>query len=147
MLSWQMVAIQVEMAMSNDAPKDRGANIIGSRITVYNLLPYFFDPTATEDYICRLYGLTPEQVSAARAYVLNNLDTVLARHLEIEARIAAGNPPEVIERAKATRARFLEFKNWLDRQKAEANSTAGDSSVPTFREWFAGQESWPKKGA
>ena len=133
--------------MVNERNEGQGVNIVGSRITVYNLLPYFLDPTATEAYIGRLYGLTPEQVSAARAYVLNNLDTVLARHLEIEARMAAGNSPEVIERAKATHDRLLEFKNWLDRQRTEADGSADDGSMPTFREWFTGQETWPKKGA
>lgn len=60
-----------------------GPEIIGTRINVYHLLPYFLDPTATEAQIAALYELTIEQVAAARAYVLNNPDTVLARHLEI----------------------------------------------------------------
>src|SRR5437763_14485979 len=80
--------------------RGRGPEIRGTRITVYNLLPYFLDPTATEAYICRIYDLAPEQVAAARAYVLNNPDTVLAVHLGIEARMAAGNPPQVIEQAR-----------------------------------------------
>src|SRR3954447_928903 len=92
--------------------RGRGPEIVGTRITVYNLLPDFLDPTATEAYLCRFYQLTPEQVAAARAYVLNNADIVLARHLEIEARIAAGNPPEVIERAERIRATLRKFKEW-----------------------------------
>ena len=32
---------------------------------------------------------TPDQIAAARAFILNNPDTVLTRHLEIEKRIAA----------------------------------------------------------
>src|SRR6516164_10529896 len=91
--------------------RGRGPEILGTRITVYNLLPHFLDPAATEAFICQLYQLTPEQVAAARAYVLNNPDTVLERHLQIEARLAAGNPPEVIERAKQTHATFLKFKD------------------------------------
>jgi hypothetical protein len=78
------------------------------RITVYNLLPDFLDPTETDTR--RLYELTPEQIAAARAHVLNSRETVLAKHLEIEARIAAGNPPEVIERAKQTHDAYLKFK-------------------------------------
>src|SRR5882757_816275 len=87
-----------------------GPEISGTRITVYNLLPHFLDPEATEAFICRLYELTPEQVAAARAYVLSHPDTVLARHLQIEAKIAAGNPREVIERAKATHATLVSFR-------------------------------------
>ena len=79
---------------------DRG-RIIGTRINVYNLFDYFLDPTM-KTYICKLYDLSPEQVAAARAYVLNNPDEVLAQHLRIEARIAAGNPPEVREAGKQT---------------------------------------------
>src|SRR5436190_15832441 len=93
--------------------RGRGPEIVGTRITVYNLLPHFLDPTATEAYICRVYELTPEQVAAARAYVLNNPETVLAEHLRIEARMADGNPPQVIEQARHTHAAFLSFKQWL----------------------------------
>jgi len=86
--------------------RGRGPEIVGTRITVYNLLVDFLDSEMTEAQICRLYELTPEQVGAARAYILNNPDTVLARHLEIEARNAVGNPPELAERMKRTHVVF-----------------------------------------
>ena len=131
--------------------RGRGPEIIGTRITVYNLLPDFLDSTVTEASICRLYGLTSEQVAAARAYVLNNPETILAEHLKIEARMAAGNPPEVIEQAKRTHAAFVSFKKWLmERQQAEtrdqtAESTSGSNQAgcnrfPTFHEWLAEQQ-------
>lgn len=128
--------------MANDLIHDRGRGpeIVGTRITVYNLLPHFLDASVTEDGICREYELTPEQVAAARAYILNHPDTVLAGHLRIEARLAAGNPPEVIEQAKQTHATFLSFKKWLDqRQQVEAQeigaeSAPGTEALPTFRQ-------------
>lgn len=126
--------------------RGRGPEIIGTRITVYNLLPYLLDATATEAYICSLYELTPEQVAAARAYILNHPDTVLAQHLRIEERMAAANPPEVIEQAKQTHATFMRFKAWFaEREKAEAASPSnGDSKhsspFPTFRDWLAERE-------
>jgi uncharacterized protein (DUF433 family) len=131
-----------------DLIQDRGPEIAGTRITVYNLLPYFLDPTATEDYIGRLYDLMPEQVAAARAYVLHNIDTVLDQHLKIEARIAAGNPPEVIEQAKLTRARFQKFREWLaerDRTAAKESTAeiAARNGFPTFQEWLAQGDSRP----
>lgn len=46
--------------------RGRGPEIAGTRITVFHLLPYFLDPSATEAYICRVNNLTAEQVSAAR---------------------------------------------------------------------------------
>jgi uncharacterized protein (DUF433 family) len=136
-----------EMANEMIHDRGRGPEIAGTRITVYNLLEHFLDPTATEFYICGLYELTPEQVAAARAYVLNNPETVLARHLEIEARMAAGNPPEVIEQAKQTHATFLRFKEWLVNRKHAENAGASRFGIgpsdpvrlPTFREWLAEQ--------
>src|SRR5262245_1822989 len=130
--------------------RGRGPELVGTRITVYDLLPHFLDPTATEAYLCRLYELTPEQVAAARAYVLNNPETVLAEHLQIEARRAAGNPPEVIAHAERTREAFLKFKQWLtEREQAEARERGTQSAngggqnqsdhFPSFREWFAEQ--------
>src|SRR5215510_2994614 len=130
--------------------RGRGPEVAGTRITVYNLLPHFLDPASTEADICRLHGLTPEQVAAARAYVLNNPETVLAKHLEIEARMAAGNPPHVIEKAKQTHATLLRFKEWLvQRQEAAAqehhaevtseSGRNGSRPFPTFKEWLAEQ--------
>jgi uncharacterized protein (DUF433 family) len=138
--------------------RGRGPEVVGTRITVYNLLSDFLDPSATEASICRLYDLTPEQVAAARAYVLNNPDTVLAQHLRIEARMAAGNPQEVIEQAKQTHAAFMNFKEWLvQRQQAAAqelnaespsgSSTNGSNGFPTFREWVAERDARSVKGS
>ena len=105
--------------------RGNGPEIAGTRVSVYTLLPYLLDPTVTEAVISDIYELTPEQIAAARAYVLNNAEPVLTRHLEIEERMAAGNPPEVAERARQTRAKFLTFKEWLlNRQQAEALETA-----------------------
>jgi uncharacterized protein (DUF433 family) len=140
------------MEMTSHLIHDRGPEVVETRITVYNLLPHFLDSTATEAYICRLYELTSEQIAAARAYVLNNLESVLAEHLQIEARMAAGNPPEVIEQAKKTRAAFLSFKERLaERQQAASREKTGESIsvspradpgyAPTFREWLDEQES------
>ena len=121
-----------------------GLEIVGTRINVYHLLPYFLDPAATEAEIATLYGLTIEQVAAARAYVLNNPETVLARHIEIEARLAAGNPPEILEQAKQTHDAFLKFKQWLgNRQAIETEGqTAADSPGPSpvLREWLSQQQ-------
>jgi hypothetical protein len=92
--------------------------------------------------------LTPEQVAAARAYVLNHPETVLDEHLEIETRMSAGNPPEVIEKARETHATFLRFKEWLDRREAAAARESrvemmsgggrnGSRRFSTFKEWLA----------
>lgn len=113
--------------------RGRGPELIGTRITVYNLIPHFLDPTATEDYVCRLYDLTPEQVAAARAYVMTNHVKVMAAHERIEERIRreaeAQDTPE--NRAKWARnsERFERFRAWT------AARPAGVPHVP-FREWL-----------
>ena len=133
--------------MATGLIRDRG-EVIGTRITVYNLVPFFLDPEATEEQICRSYGLTAEQVAAARAYVLNNPGTVLARHFEIEARNEAGNPPEVVEKAIRMHSRLLTFKEWLDaRERAKSQvHGAAHTGFPTFREWLAAKESGAAAG-
>ena len=131
--------------MTSDVIQDRGRGpeIVGTRITVYNLLQSFLDPNVTEEEICRVYDLTARQVAAARSYVLNNPDTVLAEHLKIEERLAAGNPPEVRESAERARSTFQSFKRWLaERDAANRENGAAEEpgAFPTFREWFAARE-------
>ena len=91
---------------TDEAPSihDRGCGpeIEGTRITIDNLLPHFLDPDAIRASIGRPYDLTPAQVAAVRAYILSQPDVVLDRHLQIEAGLAPGNPPEVIEQAEKT---------------------------------------------
>jgi hypothetical protein len=128
--------------------RGRGPEIVGTRITVLDLLPYFLDPSATESYICQVNNLSADQVAAARAYALRHPDTVLAEHLEVEARIATGNPPSVAEKAKNTHEAFLKFRQWLaerDQDRAGADSPqspsgAAANGLPAFREWIAQAE-------
>jgi uncharacterized protein (DUF433 family) len=123
--------------------RGRGPEIVGTRITVYNLLTSFLDPTVTELEICRIYELTGEQVAAARAYVLSNPDTVLAEHLRIEERLAAGIEHQQSQTsAQAAKATFQKFKRWLaenNSRKTEGSSPGHSTSVPTFREWLVSQ--------
>ncbi len=121
--------------------RGRGPEIIGTRITVYNLLQSFLDPTVTEEEICRVYSLTPGQVAAARAYVLSNPDTVLAEHLRIEEKMAAENPPEVRRQAERAKSTFKILKDWLAAKEAadagEDEAPERPGRFPTFREWLA----------
>lgn len=128
--------------MSKEMIEDRGRGpeIVGTRITVYNLLHSFLDPTVTEKEICRIYELTAEQVASARAYVLRNPETVLAEHLKIEERLAAGNPPEVKAQAEQAKSTLKSFKQWLTERDGESQSEPREGRFPTFREWLHSQE-------
>lgn len=128
--------------MSTDLIHDRGRGpeIVGTRITIYNLLPYFLDASTTETDIATLYRLSIEQIAAARAYVLNHAETVLARHREIEERLGRGNPPELVEQLKQTHARLLQYKEWRARRNKADGADAGAGRFPTFDEWLVGQQ-------
>ncbi|MEJ7637747.1 MAG: hypothetical protein WKF75_07085 [Singulisphaera sp.] len=124
-----------------------------TRNTVYDLLHHFLDSATTEGHICQLYELEPEQVAAARAYILNNPDVVLGNYVRIEAKMAeTTNSPQVVERAKQTHATLSRFKEWLAQREetefreraAEALAEPGKShsrGFPTFKEWLMERES------
>ena len=129
--------------MPDNVEQVQGPEILGTRLTVYHLLDSFLDPEVTESEICRVYELTARQVAAARAFVLSNPETVLAQHLKIEERLAAGNPPQVREAAERARATFESFKEWLAEKQAanhEEDEKARPGRLPTFKEWLAEQE-------
>jgi len=150
-----------EVIMSTELIHDRGRGpeLVGTRITVQDLFPCLLNSTATEAYVCQLYELSPEQVAAARAYVLNHPDTILAQHLRVETRMAKGNLPEVIEQAERLHATFLQFKEWAARrrQEVEAWQTSGEiesesdrtgaTRIRSFREWVAQQDASVGQGS
>ena len=90
--------------------------------------------------------------------MLNNPEEILAQHLNIEARIAEGNPPEVIEKARKTHVTFLNFKKWLaEREAAETREQTaepssgrnqnGSKEFPSFKEWIAEREPTPSEAS
>ncbi len=128
--------------------RGRGPEIQGTRITVYNLIPHFLDPTSTEEQICALYELAPEQVAAARAYVLAHFDEVMAEHRRIEADLNQGNPPLVLEQTRLARARLKSFQEWLSEKEAAGTVTAQKGGpFPSFREWLGARERGQTEGA
>lgn len=51
-----------------------GPAIVGTRITVDDVLAYLLEPSMTEEAIGRLLSLTGDEVAATRAYILRNPD-------------------------------------------------------------------------
>jgi hypothetical protein len=103
--------------------RGRGPELKGTRITVYDVVPYRL---AGRDayYIAWALNITPREVEALFRYMDEHHDDVMAVHNKIEERIARGNPPEVEERLKASReklqARLAEIR------KRMAGGTNGD---------------------
>ena len=99
--------------------RGNGPELVGTRVTIYTLFVDFLNSTLTEAEICGFYNIPPQQVSAARAYILHHYDEVMAVHQRIEERIARGNPPEVVERAKKTAPAFEHLLQRLQEARAE----------------------------
>ncbi len=124
------------MATVSETFEMTGPNIIGMRITVYHLVPYFLKPNYTEQQIQELYPLLSlQQVAAARAYFLANYDAVMKRHLEIEARNAAGNPPEVRKQMAESRERYKLLRHWFANRSPPEQELQGQEMLAAYHKW------------
>ncbi|MBV8487447.1 MAG: hypothetical protein JO161_04140, partial [Planctomycetaceae bacterium] len=127
--------------------RGRGPEIKGTRYTVYDLLPYFLDASLTEQWISNFCKLTPQQVAAARSYILRNPEAVIEQHLRLEERAEVGNDPKFAADLEKTRATMRKFKEWLAREDAElpdrpleSPSDSPSGVIQSFREWLEQQE-------
>ena len=138
--------------------RGRGPEIVGTRITVYNLLPDFLDPSRKQEVnISRIFQLTPGNRLLPPELSCSTMPTPFSpQHLESEARMSAGNPPQLVEKMQQTHATFLRFKEWLaNRKKTCAHDETwasplgarvnGSGEFPKFKEWLAEQESRPRE--
>ena len=79
----------------------RGPTLAGSRITVFDALPFFL---AGEHHsiIALTFGISSRQVLALQKYFEAHKERLLAENAKIEERIALGNPPEIEERLRSS---------------------------------------------
>lgn len=130
--------------------RGRGPEIRGTRVTVYDLIPYFVSPQYTESQLCQLYQVSPEQIAAARAYVLNHFADVMAKNAAIDERhrrgMEAQNTPEFLERSRKTRQELLLYKVFIEEQKAKHEGALAYSEadrierLQQFKEWLLTRE-------
>jgi uncharacterized protein (DUF433 family) len=90
--------------------RGRGPELKGTRITVYDILPYRLAGDSAER-IATVFRtgypeLTAAHIEALFAYLDEHRAEVLAVHEQIEARVARGNPPEVEAHLADNRARM-----------------------------------------
>ena len=100
--------------------RGRGPELKGTRITVYDVVPYHLKGRSP-NYIAVALGISTPEVRALLDYFEAHRDEVMAWHDTIEERIARGHPPEVeakLASIRGTVRRLLEEKS---RQPAEAN--------------------------
>ena len=127
--------------------RGRGPELKGTRTTVFNLIPDFFNPNVTEQQVCEEYHLTPEQVAAMRAYLLRNYAAVMADNAKIEERLRKGVEAQANDRAMQamfaqTRENFRLRQVWAAERQTLGlpfPMKPGDPG-PTFPEWLAARQ-------
>ncbi len=101
--------------------RGRGPELVGTRITVYNVWDELFDPDTTEAELCRRYELLPHQVAVLRSFAFRHyaeVSEVIRRMDERTAQaMAAQDTPEMRERQRAARERVTLMRLWLDEVK------------------------------
>jgi len=107
--------------------RGRGPELVGTRITIYTLVPYFLKPEHSETAIADEHRVSVEQVAAMRAYFLNHYSEVMAGHEKIEARFRKGME-EQAKRFPPTPYDLRYFQDWIRKRVAEAE--AGGEPFP-----------------
>jgi uncharacterized protein (DUF433 family) len=90
--------------------RGRGPEIVGTRITVYDVFPYLQTGTLDRAQIAELFRITDEQLAAAIDCIDAHREEVLTEHCRIETRNDRGNLPEVEAKLVETRRRMAEWK-------------------------------------
>jgi hypothetical protein len=134
--------------------RGRGPELVGTRTTIYNLVPYFLNPDTTEAQIAEWNRIPVEQVAAMRAYFLAHYLEVMAQHEQIEERIRKGREeqqkPEFQSRFWWNRERLEVFRDWLNERKNPETDRNGSGTrsehagfqalAAEFRHWYEARE-------
>ncbi|HZW33684.1 MAG TPA: DUF433 domain-containing protein [Isosphaeraceae bacterium] len=104
----------------------RGPEIVGTRITVYDVLEYHKSGWH-RDMIADTLELSSQQVEAAIRYIEEHRDEVMADYARNMERIHRGNPPELQAKLDAGHERFLAMVRERREAKNREAQDAGDS--------------------
>lgn len=80
--------------------------LAGTRITVYDVIPYRLRGRCAT-YVAAALGLSTPEIEALYTYMDDHHAAVMAVHERIEARIARGNPPELVEKQRQSHEKFM----------------------------------------
>lgn len=103
------------MAENQIIDRGRGPELIGTRITIFDVLPLFEEGWHPSS-IALWYNISSEQVLALKSYFEEHREEVLAMNQKIQQRIARGNSPEVEARRSVSRAKLQAFREQLRQQ-------------------------------
>lgn len=115
----------------------RGPTLAGSRITVYDIMPFYLKGY-TADYIAECFEISTPEVEVLIRYIEEHRDAVMAVHQKIEERIARGNPPEIEEKLKHSHAKLLARRTELEKRAREVN---GEGNPGGHQHSRAGEDS------
>jgi uncharacterized protein (DUF433 family) len=95
----------------------RGPTLAGSRITVYDIIPYL-ETGRSVNTIALALSLSMREVEALIQYINEHRDAVMAVHRRIEERITRGNPPEIEAKLRESHVQLLALREELRQQRA-----------------------------
>ena len=104
----------------------RGPEIAGTRITVYDVIPYF-QAGWHRDLIAVTLSLSSRQAEAAISYIEDHRDEVMASYERNMERIRRGNPPDLQAKLDAGHERFLAMVRERRAAKEQEASDEGRS--------------------
>jgi uncharacterized protein (DUF433 family) len=108
--------------------RGRGPELAGTRITVYDIIPYL-EAGDTPNVIAATLNLSTEEVLALIRYLEEHRDEVMAVHRRIEERIARGNPPEIAERLRDSPTHALVQAGLAELQRKREQEGGGESPL------------------
>jgi uncharacterized protein (DUF433 family) len=96
--------------------RGRGPELKGTRITVYDVIPYLRSGSRV-DTIALWLGIRIAEVEALIRYIEEHKEEVMAVNARIEERIAHGNPPEIEAKLAGGRAKLAKLKAELQQRR------------------------------
>ena len=108
--------------------RGRGPELKGTRLTVYDIIPYRLAGRRAAEIAEILRpgypAITAAHIEALFRYMDEHHDEVMTVHRKIEERIARGNPPEVEEKLKESRAKVEALREEFRRRREQAAPAA-----------------------
>jgi uncharacterized protein (DUF433 family) len=132
----------------NDLMHDRGRGpeLIGNRITVYDLIPYLEHPeTYSDEKMLEAWpSVNLAQLQALKAYIAEHRDEVMAVHWKIEERHRKGreaqDTPEFRERMRQAHVRIEQFRKWIEDRKRDGTLPPEGQRRAAFKTYLASTE-------
>ncbi len=107
--------------------RGRGPELAGTRITVFDVVP-FLEAGDSPTYIATALALSTREVDFLIKYIEEHRDEVMAENQKIEERIMRGNPPEVMEKLAQSRTHQLIEARWREFEKKQAREANGEGN-------------------